>query len=124
MELGSISSWDNENIQSSQSLFGQGKYFNIGAFGIANETEFNIIYSQLLEKGVVSPTDKFDEETQIKFRTQALINRNAKLQRASGIVQFPTTLTEKELSSCGLGDQQYPLNEDLCKIIHSKNTNK
>ncbi len=124
MELGSISSWNDRGIQIDGTLFGQGKYFNIGAFGIANETEFNIIYSQLLEKGVVSPTDKFDKDTQIKFRTQALINRNAKLQRASGIVLFPTTLTEKELNSCGLGDQQYPLNEDLCKIIHSKYANK
>ena len=121
MELGAISKWDANLEQDSNTLFGRGQYFNIGAFGIANETEFNIIYDQLLKKGVIKPTDKFDQETQLKFRTQALLNRNAKLQEITGIVQFPTTLTKQELDTCGLGDQQYPLNEDLCKIIHSEN---
>ena len=124
MQLNDISSLDDDNKQSSRSLFGKGKFFNIGAFGIANETEFNRIYSQLYEKGLVTAEDKFDRETQIKFRTQALINRNAKLQQVSGIVQSPTNLSQDELTACGLGDQLYPLNEDICKLIHNKYVNK
>jgi len=124
MQLDDISSLDGNNKQSSRSLFGKGKFFNIGAFGIANETEFNRIYGQLYEKGLVTAEDKFDRETQIKFRTQALINRNAKLQQVSGIVQSPTNLSQDELTACGLGNQLYPLNEDICKLIHNKYVNK
>ena len=124
MQLNDITSLDADDKQSSRSLFGKGKFFNIGAFGIANETEFNRIYGQLYEKGLVTAEDKFDRETQIKFRTQALINRNAKLQQVSGIVQSPTNLSQDELTACGLGEQLYPLNEDICKLIHNKYVNK
>ena len=102
-----------------QQLFGKGQYYNIGAFGIPNETEWNRIFTQLLESGKVKAEDKFDKDTQLKFYTQGVINQNRRLQEASGIVKEPTSLTEEELKLCNLEEQAFPLNKDLCELIHN-----
>jgi len=102
-----------------QNLFGKGDYYNIGAFGIANEKEFNLILNDLFKDGKIKPEDKFNKDTQLLFYKQAIIRQNRRLQMTSGIVKEPTILTEEELKECGLGDQAYPLNKDICDIIHS-----
>ena len=102
-----------------QNLFGKGDYYNIGAFGIANEKEFNLILNDLFKDELIKPEDKFDKDTQLLFYKQAIIRQNRRLQMTSGIVKEPTNLKEEELKECGLGDQAYPLNKDICDIIHS-----
>ena len=101
-----------------QNLFGKGDYYNIGAFGITNEKEFNLILNDLNKAGLIKPEDKFNKDTQLLFYKQAIIRQNRKLQMTSGIVKEPTILTEEELKECGLGNQAYPLNKDICDIIH------
>ena len=101
-----------------QNLFGKGDYYNIGAFGITNEKEFNLILNDLNKAGLIKPEDKFNKDTQLLFYKQAIIRQNRRLQMTSGIVKEPTILTEEELKECGLGNQAYPLNKDICDIIH------
>tara|TARA_R100001463_G_scaffold39787_2_gene84970 strand:- start:552 stop:3323 length:2772 start_codon:yes stop_codon:yes gene_type:complete len=124
VKLQDISSLGEDQEQSSRTLFGQGKFYNIGAFGIANETEFNRIYSQLYQQGLVKPEQEFNEATQLLFYKQALINKNQKYQWITGTTQTPTDLPDEELAACGLGDQQYPLNKELCDLIHKKYSSK
>jgi len=95
-----------------------GKYFNIGAFGIPNEQEFGVVATRLNQLGLIDENTIFNKETQLLFHTQAAIIKSQRLQAANGVTFEQTTLSEADLSNCGLDKNDYPVNADICKIIH------
>ena len=103
-----------------------GAHYNIGAFGITNETMFNRILKRLYDKGLVGGDTLFDQKTQELFFREAAIMQTEREGQLNGYgwkVYITNNGDEQELNSCGLGDQQFSVTQavfDACLANQNK----
>ena len=104
-----------------------GAHYNIGAFGITNETMFNEIARRLGAKGDIVGGDwKFDQKTQELFFREAAIMQTEREGQLNGYgwkIYMTNNGDEQELNSCGLGDQKFSVTQavfDACLANQKK----
>tara|TARA_R100001082_G_scaffold78298_1_gene45890 strand:- start:883 stop:3630 length:2748 start_codon:yes stop_codon:yes gene_type:complete len=103
-------------------LFEKGDYYNIGAYGIADEPTFKKIAIRLEAKGELTAGEqKFDEEMQKKFLTEALIMSSENGHQYSGVKFDTTDFSKEDLEACNLHEQFFPINKQLADYCKANN---
>ena len=100
-------------------------YFNIGAYGIPNETQFKIIAKRLFDEGLINVDTVFDDKTQKLFYQHAALLKAQRMNDLSGIKHDLNTISEDKLQSCGIGKdkQAYPLTDAICQYVYNNKKN-
>ena len=100
-------------------------YFNIGAYGIPNETQFKIIAGRLFNEGLITADTVFDDKTQKLFYQHAALLKAQRMNDLSGIKHDLNTISEDKLQSCGIGKdkQAYPLTDAICQYVYNNKKN-
>ena len=100
-------------------------YFNIGAYGIPNETQFKIIARRLFDEGLITVDTVFDDKTQKLFYQHAALLKAQRMNDLSGIKHDLNTISEDKLESCGIGKdkQAYPLTDAICQYVYNNKKN-
>jgi len=103
-------------------LFEKGDYYNIGAYGISDEPTFKKIAIRLEAKGELTAGEqKFDEEMQKKFLTEALIMSSENGHQYNGVRFDTTDFSKEDLEACNLHEQFFPINKQLADYCKANN---
>ena len=103
-------------------LFEEGDYYNIGAYGISDEPTFKKIAIRLEAKGELTAGEqKFDEEMQKKFLTEALIMSSENAHQYNGVRFDTTDFSKEDLEACNLHEQFFPINKQLADYCKANN---
>jgi len=103
-------------------LFEKGDYYNIGAYGISDEPTFKKIAIRLEAKGELTAGEqKFDEEMQKKFLTEALLMSSENGHQYSGVKFDTTDFSKEDLEACNLHEQFFPINKQLADYCKANN---
>ena len=115
------------NVSEIENMFDKegANYFNIGAYGISNETQFKIIAKKLFNEGLITADTVFDDKTQKLFYHYAALLKAERMNVLSGVEFNLSTIPEDKLKSCGIGkdNQAYPLTDAICQYVYNNKKN-
>ena len=104
-------------------LFKKGEYYNIGAYGIANERTFALITIRLIDKGLIKEDESniFDKDLQKLYLKEALEMQSNLGHQYSGVSFKSSTFSKEDLEACNLQEQFFPLNKKLAEFCKANN---